>query len=32
VGQISGFGKYSYYMAVDALYYKWKNESGADND
>ena len=23
------FGKYSYYMAVDALYYKWKNESGA---
>ena len=32
VGQISGFGKYSYHMAVDALYYKWKNESGADND
>lgn len=23
-GQISGFGKYSYLMAVDALYYNWK--------
>lgn len=23
-GQISGFGKYSYLLAVDALYYGWK--------
>lgn len=29
-GQISGFGKFSYLMAVDALYYGWK--ASAENE
>lgn len=28
-GQICGFGKYSYFMGIDYLYYKWK-ESESD--
>lgn len=31
MGQISGFGKYSYYMGIDALHYKLSEESGEAN-
>ena len=29
-GSICGFGKNSYILAVDALYYRWKNEEAAE--
>jgi 3-dehydroquinate dehydratase-2 len=29
-GSICGFGKQSYILAVDALYYMWKAQEGSD--
>lgn len=29
-GSICGFGKYSYILAVDSLYYHWKNEESKE--
>ena len=29
-GSLCGFGKYSYILAVDSLYYRWKNEESKE--